>query len=99
MPMLTAILAFFDDPPPVGVNVTAIVHDEFAGAVDPQVPPVTAKSAEFAPLKLLLTDNGNPERLVTVTSSVFDEVLSLPNASLSGATVAGIVGPVVSATV
>ena len=97
--MLTAIVAFFCDPPPVDVNVTAIVHDEFAGAVEPQVPPVTAKSFAFAPLKLSLTDSGKPELLVIVTSLVFGEVLAVPNASLSGAIVAGIVGPVVSATV
>jgi hypothetical protein len=91
--MLTAMLACFCDPPPVGVNVTAIVHDEFAGAVEPQVPPVTAKSFAFAPLKLSLTDSGKPELLVIVTSLVFGEVLavSLPYSSLSGATVAGIV--------
>ena len=98
--MLTAMLALFD-PPPAGVNVTANVHDEFAGAVEPQVPPVTAKSVEFGPLKLSLTDSGKPELLVIVTSLVFGEVLavSLPNASLAGAIVAGIVGPVLSATV
>ena len=44
LPMLTAMLALLAEPPPVGVNVTAIVHDEFAAAVAPQVPPVTAKS-------------------------------------------------------
>ena len=98
--MLTAMLALSGDPPPVGVKVTAIVHDEFAGAVDPQVPPVTAKSVAFGPLKLSPTDSGNPDLLVIVRSLVFGEVLavSVPYASLTGAIVAGIVGPVVSAT-
>ena len=66
--MLTAMLALSGDPPPVGVKVTAIVHDEFAGAVAPQVPPVTAKSVAFGPLKLSPTDSGNFDMLVTVTS-------------------------------
>ena len=41
--MLTAMLALSDDPPPVGVKVTAIVQVELAGRAL-QVPPVTAKS-------------------------------------------------------
>ena len=96
----TAMLALFD-PPPAGVKVTATVHDEFAAAAAPHVPPVTAKSLAFAPLKLSLMGSENPDRLVTVTLSVFDGVLdvSLPYASLTGVTVAGIVGLVLSATV
>ena len=99
--MLTAMLAFFADPPPVGVNVTAIVHDEFAGAVEPQVPPVTAKSFAFAPLKLSPTDSGNFDRLVTVTFLVLVGVfeVSVPYAIDTGVTLAGMVGPVLSATV
>jgi hypothetical protein len=44
LPIVTAMLALSGDPPALGVNVTAIVQDEFAGADAPQVPPVTAKS-------------------------------------------------------
>jgi hypothetical protein len=100
LPILTDMLALSDDPPPVGVNVTAIVQDELAGAVPPQVPPVTAKSLVFAPLKLSLTDNGKPDLLVTVTSLVLVGVLavSVPYARVTGAIVTGIVGPVASAT-
>jgi len=97
----TAMLALSDDPPPVGVNVTAIVHDEFAAAVSSvHVPPVTAKSLAFAPLKLSFMDSENFDRLVTVTFLVNDGVLavSVPYASVVGVTVAGIVGPVLSAT-
>ena len=101
MPMLTATLALSDDPPPVGVKVTAIVHEEFAGAVEPQVPPVTAKSVPFGPLKLSPTDSGNFERLVTVTFLVLVGVfeVSVPYAIETGVTLAGIVGPVLSAIV
>ena len=101
LPMLTAMLAVSDDPPPVGVNVTAIVQLVLAGAVLPQVPPVTAKSLSFVPLKVWPTDSGKPDRLVTVTDLVFVGVLevSVPYASVAGRTVSGIVGPVLSATV
>ena len=101
LPTLTAMLALSADPPPVGVNVTAIVQLELAGAVAPHVPPVTAKSPAFAPPKLSLMGSGNPDRLVTVAFSVLDVVLdvSVPYASVTGVTVAGIVDPVLSATV
>ena len=101
LPILTAMLALSDDPPPVGVNVTAIVHDELADTVEPQVPPVTAKSLAFIPLKLSLTSSEDPDLLVTVTSLVFGDVLavSVPYARVTGAIVSGIVGPVLSATV
>jgi hypothetical protein len=101
LPILTAMLALSDDPPPVGVNVTAIVHDELADTVEPQVPPVTAKSLAFIPLKLSLTGSEDPDLLVTVTSLVFGDVLavSVPYARVTGAIVSGIVGPVLSATV
>ena len=57
----------------------------------PQVPPVTAKSLSFVPLKVSPTDSGNPDRLVTVTVLVFVGVLevSVPYASVAGRTVAG----------
>jgi hypothetical protein len=74
----TAMLALSAEPPPVGVNITAIVHDECAAAVAPQVPPATAKSLAFAPLKLSLIGNANPDKLVTVASSVFDDFVSVP---------------------
>ena len=96
--MLTAMLALSAEPPPVGVNVTAIVHDEFAAAVAPQVPPVTVKSVPLAPLKLSLTGSVTFDRFVSVTLFDFEAVVSVPYASVTGVTVAGIVGAVVSAT-
>ena len=95
---LTAMLALSAEPPPVGVNFTAIVHDECAAAVAPQVPPATVKSLAFAPLKLSLNGSENPDRLVTVAFKVFDVVFSVPYAIEVGVTVAGIVGPVLIAT-
>jgi len=86
------------EPPAVGVNFTAIVHDESGAAVAPQVPPATAKSPAFAPLKLSLSGNESPDRLVTVTFEVFEVVFSVAYAIEDGATVAGIVGPVLIAT-
>jgi len=102
LPTLTAMLALSGDPPPVGINVTAIVQLEFAATIEPQVPPFRAKSLALEPVMLALTDNEDPDRLVTVTSLVFDEVraVSVPNASVAaGVTVAGIVEPVVNPTV
>jgi len=55
------MLALSGDPAPVGVKITAIVHDESADTVEPQVPTVTVKSVAFAPLKLSITDSGNPD--------------------------------------
>lgn len=98
MVTLTAILALSAEPPPVGVNFTAIVHDEFAAAVAPQVPPATVKSPAFAPLILSLNGSENPDRLVTVVFKVFDVAFSVPKAIEVGVTVAGIVGPVLIAT-
>ena len=100
LPTFTAMLALSADPPPVGVNVTAIVQLELGVAVALHVPPVTVKSPEFVPLKLSLTASENFDRLVTVTFSVFDFIfdVSVPYASVIGVTVAGIVGPVLSAT-
>ena len=95
----TAMLALSAEPPPLGVNFTAIVHDEFAGAIAPQVPPAAVKSLEFAPLKLSLNGSENLDRLVIVAFKFFDAVLSVPKAIEVGATVAGMVGPVLSATV
>jgi hypothetical protein len=95
---LTATLALSAEPPPVGVNFTAIVHDECAAAATPQVPPATVKSLAFAPLKLSLNGSENPDRLVTVAFKVFDAVVKVPYAIEVGATVAGIVGPVLIAT-
>src|ERR1700722_2945641 len=97
--MITAILALSAEPLPVGVNFTAIVHDEFAAEIAPQVPPATVKSLAFAPLRLSLNGSENPDRLVTVAFKVFDVVFSVPYAIDAGATVAGIVGPVLIATV
>jgi hypothetical protein len=98
---VTAKLALSDDPPAVGVKVTAIVQVELAGAVPPQVPPLTVKSVSFGPLKLSPTDSGKPDLLVIVTSLVLVGVLavSVPYARVTGAIVSGIVGPVLSATV
>jgi hypothetical protein len=100
LPTVTSMLALSGDPPPVGVNVTAIVHDELADTVEPQVPPVTLKSVAFAPLKLSITDSGNPDLLVTVTSLVFVGAfaVSVPYAKVTGVTFAGTVGPVMSVT-
>jgi len=97
LPMVTVMLALSADPLVVGVKVTAIVHDVFAGAVALQVPPVTAKSPEFAPLKVSPTVNASFDRLVTVTLLVLDEVVSVPYAIVIGVMVAGIVGAVLSA--
>lgn len=95
---LTAMLALSAEPPPVGINFTAIVHDEFAAAVALQVPPASVKSLAFAPLILSLKGSENPDRLVTVAFKVFDVVFSVPKAIEVGVTVAGIVGPVLIAT-
>ena len=75
---LTAMPALSAEPPPVGVNFTAIVHDECAAAVGPHVPPATVKSPAFAPLKLSLNCNANADRLVTVAFNVFDVVVRVP---------------------
>jgi hypothetical protein len=99
--MDTAMLALSADGLAVGVKVTNIVQLEFAGAVVPQVPPVTAKSPAFEPLKLSLTDSEELDRLVTVTVFVFDDIfaVSVPNASVAGVTVAGMFSAVVNNTV
>ena len=99
MPTPTAIVALSAEPPPVGVNFTATVHDECAATAAPQVPPTTEKSAAFAPLKLALSGSEKPDRLVTVALDVFDVVVSVPYAIEVGATVAGMVGPVLIAIV
>ena len=96
--MLTAMLALSSAPPAAGVNVTAIVQRKPGKAVLPQVPPVTAKSPAFAPLKFPLKGSENVDRLVTVRFRVLDVVFSVPYASVTGVTVAGIVGPLVIAT-
>ena len=75
---LTVRLALSGEPPPAGVNFTAIVHDECGDAAVPQVPPAIAKSLEFAPLKLSLSGNENPDKLVTAAFSVFDGFVSVP---------------------
>lgn len=100
LPIVTAMLALSDDPPPVGVNFTAIVQLECAGTVAVHVPLVRAKSPAFAPLRLSLNASENPDRFVTVTIFVLvgTFAVSVPNASVTGATVAGIVGPVLRAT-
>ncbi len=97
--MVTAMLALSGDGLDVGVKVTAIVHDELADTVEPQVPPFTAKSFAFVPLKLSLTDSEDPDLLVTVTSLVFEGIFNVrvPSASVTGVIVTGIVGPVLSA--
>src|SRR5208283_1721828 len=71
------------------------------GAEPPQVPPVTPKSPAFVPVKLALTGSENPDRFVTVTFFVFEDCfdVSVPYAIVAGVTVAGIVAPVLSATV
>ena len=72
----TAMLALSAAPPPaVGVNVIAIVQFELGNPTAPQVPPVTAKSPAFAPLKLSPRDGENPDKLVIVAFSVFDVVV------------------------
>ena len=95
----TAMVALSPEPPPVGINFTAIVHDECGAAVAPQVPPATVKSVAFAPLKLSLNGSENPVRLVTVAFKVFEVVFSVPKAIEVGVTVVGIVGPVLIAIV
>ena len=82
----------------VGVKVTATVQVELGGVATPQVPPVTAKSPGFAPLKLSPIVSENPDRLSTVAFNVFDGIfeVSVPNTSFAGVTVAGIVAPVLS---
>lgn len=97
--MVTAMLAVSGEPAAVGVKVIAIVQLEFGDEMVPQVPPVTAKSGAFAPLKVSLKGSENPDRLVTVTILVLDIDVRLPYASVVGATVAGMVGPVLSDTV
>jgi len=78
LPIVTAMLALSADPPPVGVNVTAIVHVELAEIVEVQVPvPVTVKSLEFVPLMLSPNGNENPDLLVTVAFNVFVGVLDV----------------------
>ena len=52
LPTVTAMLALSADPPPAGVNVTAMVQLDFGDAVAMHVPPVTAKSVAFGPLML-----------------------------------------------
>ena len=101
IPTLTAMIALSGDPAPVGVNVTAIVQLESGDAEPPQVPPVTEKSPAFVPLKLSLTGSGNPDRFFTVTFFVFEDCfdVSVLYAIVAGVTVAGIVAPVLSATV
>lgn len=94
---LTAMIALSAEPAPIGVNFTAIVHDELAAADAPQVPPATAKSPALAPLKVSLKGSEDPDRLVTVAFKVFEVVLSVPYAIEAGVTVAGMVGPVLSA--
>ena len=74
----TAMLALSAEPLPVGVNITAIVHDECAAAMAPHVPPATVKSLAFAPLKLSLIGSANADRLVTVAFNVFDVVVRVP---------------------
>ena len=98
--MFTAMLALSADLPPVGVNVTAIAQLESGDTEPRQVPPVTAKSPAFVPLKLSLTGSGNPDRFFTVTFFVFEDCFDVrvPYASAVGVTVAGIVAPVLSAT-
>jgi len=98
LPTLTAMLALSTAPPAVGLNFTATVQCELGETVLPQVPPITAKSPAFAPLKLVLKDNEDDDKLVTVAFSVLDVVVSVPYASVAGATVAGIVGPLLSAS-
>lgn len=98
LPTFTAMLALSAEPPPVGVNLTAIVQLLLGGAVDPHVPPATAKSLAFAPLKVSLNGSENPDRFVTVAFKVFDVVVNVPYAIDAGTTVAGIVGPVLSVT-
>src|ERR1035437_410479 len=97
LPTVTAMLALSADPPPVGVNLTAIVQLELGVAVELQVPPVTVKSLWFVPPKRSLIGSENFDKLVTVTFFVFD--VRMPYASAVGVTVAGIVAPVLSATV
>lgn len=68
-------------------------------AVAVHVPPVTSKSFALLPVMLSLTGSENPDRLVSVTVLVFVGIfdVSVPYASVTGATVAGIVGAVLSA--
>src|ERR1700723_1698634 len=87
LPMLTAMLALSGAPLAVGVKVTATVQLKFGDAVALQVPPVTAKSGAFAPLRVSLRGSENPDRLVTVTVFVLDGTFEVrvPYASVAGA--------------
>jgi hypothetical protein len=58
-----------------GLNLTPIVQDELPTSVAPQVPPVTVKSAAFAPLTELLIEIVNGDLLVTVVLSVLDDAI------------------------
>src|ERR1700722_4787820 len=82
----------------LGVKVTGIVQT----VLPAQMPPgATLKSAPFGPLMPLLSVSVNGERLVTFTrlKVLLADCATLPNAKLAGRTVAGIVGPVLSAIV
>ena len=82
----------------LGVKVTGITQTELLAHV-----PVgaTPKSAAFPPVMPWVSDSVNGERLVTfkVLRVLVADCATLANARVGGATVAGIVGPVVSATV
>src|ERR1700735_836102 len=97
-PVRLSLMLALSAPWTVGVKVTATVQVELGGVATPQVPPVTAKSPGFAPLKLSPIGSENPDRLSTVAFNVFDGIFAVrgPYASFAGVTVAGIVAPVLS---
>ena len=102
LPILTGILALSAVAWSEGVNVIKIVQVELCDTIPPHVPPpVTAKSLAFSPLGLpSLTDSENADRLVTVMGLVFGDVLAVrvPNASVTGVTVAGMFAALVNET-
>jgi hypothetical protein len=76
----------------VGLNLTAIVHDELPPSDAPQVPPATVKSVALTPLIALPIEIVNGDLLVTVVLSVLDDDWdTIPYGSVIGATVSGIV--------
>ncbi len=89
---LTPIVAL-SAPSMLGVNFSVYVHDAPApDSDDPQVPPVTAKSAKLAPPTLSLNETAAPPSLITVTV-LFGEgwpPATVPKAMLAGTTLTGV---------
>src|SRR5271163_242966 len=80
----------------LGTKVTGIKQIELPA----QVPlAATPKSAALVPVMLWLSVSVKGDKLVTVSFKILlADCATLPNPRLAGVTVAGIVGPVLSAT-